>query len=252
MSDKSVGGKKLKKACFLGREFCTVLVCFLCVVIFVLSFTAGQYERMQDADIALFSTLSLAGILFLFFLFFYRGYRNMGEAAGYVIFAVIVLLQILFLVYVSHPMIMGDPARVHHEALSMLHLHHGQMDASNTYLQNYPNNHFITVFFYYFYGLLNYFGITDIWIPAIVLNACCIDTGIFLSYAFIRKVKDAQAANVVLVFFLFCPAAVRLLSSLPSLPRRTAFRLSFERSVYSLYKGTSSYRFFPLPDKAAA
>ena len=32
----------------------------------------------------------------------------------------------------------------------MLKYHHGQMDPTNSYMQNYGNNHFITICFYYF------------------------------------------------------------------------------------------------------
>lgn len=63
------------------------------------------------------------------------------------LFLLIGLAQIAFLLLVSRPMTIADPARVQNEALAMLKYHHGQMDPTNSYMQNYGNNHFITIAF---------------------------------------------------------------------------------------------------------
>lgn len=110
-------------------------------------------------------------------------------------------MQVFFLTMVSRPMSIADPARVQNEALEMLRHRQGQMNPDNLYLQSYPNNHFLIVLFYYFYMMLEFMGITKVWIPTIVLNVCCIDLGIYLTHAAARKNKGDVAANLVLLSF---------------------------------------------------
>ena len=117
-------------------------------------------------------------------------------------FLLIGLAQIAFLLLVSRPMTIADPARVQNEALAMLKYHHGQMDPTNSYMQNYGNNQFITICFYYFYKLLTDVGITKVWVPTVVLNVLAIDLGILLTFLSVKKMRGIGAANFALVLFI--------------------------------------------------
>ena len=73
------------------------------------------------------------------------------------LFFCIIVMQAFFLVFVSHPMVISDAARVQNEALAMVKWNHGKMDLSYGYLQQYTNNHFVVILFYYFYKI-NYYS----------------------------------------------------------------------------------------------
>lgn len=128
-------------------------------------------------------------------------------------FLLIGLAQIAFLLLVSRPMTIADPARVQNEALAMLKYHHGQMDPTNSYMQNYGNNHFITICFYYFYKFLTDVGITKVWVPTVVLNVLAIDLGILLTFLSVKKMRGIGTANFALVLFFLCPTTYLWLTS---------------------------------------
>ena len=121
------------------------------------------------------------------------------------LFGVLVCFQIFFLVFISHPMAISDPARVQNEALLMVQKQHGQMNMQDLYFQRYPNNHFIVVLFYYFYKILYFMGIQKVWIPTIILNLISIDIGILFSWLIARRWKGAAMADLLLCLFIFCP-----------------------------------------------
>ena len=111
----------------------------------------------------------------------------------------------LFLVLVSHPMVISDAARVQNQALYMVKWNHGKMDMGNSYFQQYTNNHFVVILFYYFYKILSVLGITQVWIPTVMLNIFCVDVGIYITYRTAKRLKGIGCANLVLIFFLLCP-----------------------------------------------
>lgn len=187
---------------------------FFCAVLLMLSGTAiVQYGREYQKSSAIPVTLLLAAGIAMFFAWIWKIIPDRGRKASAVLFLGIVGLQVLFLSMVSRPMSIADPARVQNEALAMLKHYNGQMNADNTYMQNYPNNHFIVIVFYYFYYILERMGITKVWIPTIILNVFCIDLGIYYTYASAKKIKGAAVANMTLLFFLLCPTTYIWLTS---------------------------------------
>lgn len=203
------------RAVFLwGYRFSQGLVIFLCGVLLVLSSTAiAEYGKNYDRTSAKALTLLLATGLVMLFVCLYGKISDKCHKLSQILFLGILGMQVFFLVMVSCPMSIGDPSRVQSEALAMLKLNQGQMDEQNQYFQSYPNNHFIVILFYYFYKILGSMGITEIWIPSIILNVFCIDIGIYFTYAAVKKIKSVTAANMVLFFFLICPNTYLWLTS---------------------------------------
>lgn len=195
-------------------RFCLWVTLFFCVVLLVLSCTviADVYQNLQKTG-AITVTLFLSLGLVLFFFWSYGKMPDRGWRVSAVLFLSILGLQVFFLVMVSCPMSISDPARVQNEALAMLKWNHGQINEKNLYFQNYPNNHFIVIFFYYFYKILSSVGITKVWIPTIILNIFCMDAGILFTYAAAKKIKGVVVANMTLLFFLVCPTTYLWLTS---------------------------------------
>lgn len=143
----------------------------------------GYKEYLSGGNYALgnVAVILLAIALGVLLVTLYRKMQGTGQKATVVLFLAIILLQIGFLVFVSHPMSISDPARVQNEALQMVKTQHGQMNTKDEYFQRYSNNHFMLVFFYYYYKLLFRIGITHVVIPNIVLNIFCVDIGIYIT-----------------------------------------------------------------------
>ena len=116
----------------------------------------GYKEYLSGGNYALgnVAVILLAIALGVLLVTLYRKMQGTGQKATVVLFLAIILLQIGFLVFVSHPMSISDPARVQNEALQMVKTQHGQMNTKDEYFQRYSNNHFMLVFFYYYYKLL--------------------------------------------------------------------------------------------------
>lgn len=154
------------------------------------------------------SIVAMLLMAFLTAVVLFLGWRKLGSCDRrftVVLFASLVLLQIGFLLFVSHPMAISDPARVQNEALLMVQKRHGQMNMKDAYFQRYPNNHFIVVLFYYYYKILYFFGIHKVWIPTVILNMLCINAGILLSWLTAENWKGPSAANLLLGLFIICP-----------------------------------------------
>lgn len=139
-------------------------------------FSKGHTVGMTQAMLLMMILIS-AG-----FVAAYRVFLKSGKRVAVILFAALVLLQIGFLLFVSHPMAISDPARVQNEALLMVQKQHGQMNMQDMYFQRYPNNHFIVVLFYYYYKLLSFLGIHKVWEPTVALNLVSIDIGVFISW----------------------------------------------------------------------
>lgn len=153
-----------------------------------------------------FLTVILTAVCFvLAFQWLYKKLKHTGRRLSLLLFFCILAAQVLFLAFVSHPMVISDAARVQSEALDMVRWNHGKMDLDYSYMQQYTNNHFVVVLFYYFYKILSMLAITKIWIPTIILNIACIDLGIYITYRTAKRLKGMGCANLVLVFFLLCP-----------------------------------------------
>ena len=125
---------------------------FLCGVILALScrgITLYKKELLQNG-MTVAITLFMAACIVMLCVYGKDKLQTTRRKFSVFLFLLIGLAQIAFLLLVSRPMTIADPARVQNEALAMLKYHHGQMDPTNSYMQNYGNNHFITICFYYF------------------------------------------------------------------------------------------------------
>ncbi len=197
-----------------GGRFGLWLALFFCVVLLLLSgMGISEYGSEFQNSSAFFAAVVMAAGILLAFVWLARLNSFGGNRMCVWLYLGIIAAQVFFLTMVSRPMSIADPARVQNAALEMLRYGHGQMNADNIYLQNYPNNHFLIIVFYYFYRMLEFVGITKVWIPTIVLNICCIDLGIYLTCAAARKLRGVVAANVVLLLFLLCPTTYLWLTS---------------------------------------
>lgn len=194
-------------------RFCLYLTAILCCDILVISlFTIENREglilrldqNIMFVLIILFFSIFLSSLFVWIYHKMFSGERNQ-TIISIGLFAAMVVLQILFLVFVSHPIPTADAATVQNQALAMLRTQHGQLNLEIPYFQDYPNNHFIAVLFYYFFYILNIFGVTNIWIPTIVLNVFMIDFGIYLSFLSVKKLKNHTKANFFMILCIFCP-----------------------------------------------
>ncbi|MCH5268692.1 MAG: hypothetical protein J1E62_10160 [Lachnospiraceae bacterium] len=171
--------------------------------------TMGWYRKLFSGERGLFweyiAVILLAVFMGFMAVWLYRLLEHTGQRVAVSLFTAMVILQIAFLVLVSHPMVISDAARVQNEALEMVKRQHGQLNMRNEYFQRYTNNHFILVVFYYFYKILFKCGITEVWVPTVVLNILYIDTGIYITYRTARRLKGDAFANLILVCFLLCP-----------------------------------------------
>ena len=115
----------------------------LAMIVYGIMYGNDHYGTMTLAML-LMAVLVAAGGLFL-------GRRLEKECRhrSILLFGVLVCLQIFFLVFISHPMAISDPARVQNEALMMVQKQHGRMNMEDLYFQRYPNNHFIVVLLYH-------------------------------------------------------------------------------------------------------
>lgn len=183
----------------LGIGGCLLMMSCLAMIVYGIMYGNDHYGMMTLAML-LIAVLVAAGVLFL-------GRRLEKECRhrSILLFGVLVCLQIFFLVFISHPMAISDPARVQNEALMMVQKQHGRMNMEDLYFQRYPNNHFIVVLFYYFYKILSFMGIQQVWIPTIILNLVSIDIGILCSWLIARGWKGTKMADLVLVLFILCP-----------------------------------------------
>lgn len=197
-----------------GYRFIVGLQLLITALLFVLSSTAiTKYGKQYQNMAAVICSLLLAIGITLFLIWIYGKVLYTGRRISALLFIAILGMQMFFLIVVSHPMTIADPARVQNEALMMLKENHGQMSANNIYLKNYTNNHFIVVVLYYFYKILGEIGITRVWIPTIILNVFCIDVGIYLIYVSVKKIKGIAAANMTLLLCLLCPTTYLWLTS---------------------------------------
>lgn len=197
-----------------GYRFNLWLALFFCAVLPVLSgMGIFQYGSEFEENSAFFAVLLMAAGIILAFAWLAHGLSLGGRRTSALLFFGIIAMQVFFLAMVSRPMSIADPARVQNEALEMLRYHGGQMNPDNIYVQNYPNNYILIIMFYYFYRILAFMGITKVWIPTILLNVCCIDLGIYLTYASARKIKGDGVANLTLFLFLLCPTTYLWLTS---------------------------------------
>lgn len=194
-------------------RFCLYLTAIFCCNIFVLSLlTLENKDKIiseLNQNIIFVLTIVLFSIfLIALFVFIYHKLPS-GPKINHImsisLFTLMLILQILFLLFVSHPMLTADAATVQSQALAMLNTQHGQLDLNIPYFQDYANNHFFVILLYYFYSLLKLFGITNIWLPTIILNVLCLDLGIFISYLSVKKIKSHTLANYFLVLCIFCP-----------------------------------------------
>lgn len=188
---------------------------FLCGVILALScrgITLYKKELLQNG-MTVAITLFMAACIVMLCVYGKDKLQTTRRKFSVFLFLLIGLAQIAFLLLVSRPMTIADPARVQNEALAMLKYHHGQMDPTNSYMQNYGNNHFITICFYYFYKFLTDVGITKVWVPTVVLNVLAIDLGILLTFLSVKKMRGIGTANFALVLFFLCPTTYLWLTS---------------------------------------
>lgn len=171
--------------------------------------TMGKYRKLFEGKWGFigeyFAVVLLAVFIGIVLAVLYRRLEHSGTKMAMLVFAAIVLCQIAFLVLVSHPMLTSDPARVQNEALEMVKRQNGQLDLSNEYFQRYSNNHFLVVMLYYFYKLLFKCGITNVWVPTIVLNTFFVDAGIYITYRIARRLRGDAFANLLMILFLLCP-----------------------------------------------
>ena len=188
---------------------------FLCGVILALScrgITLYKKELLQNG-MTVAITLFMAACIVMLCVYGKDKLQTTRRKFSVFMFLLIGLAQIAFLLLVSRPMTIADPARVQNEALAMLKYHYGQMDPTNSYMQNYGNNHFITICFYYFYKFLTDVGITKVWVPTVVLNVLAIDLGILLTFLSVKKMRGIGTANFALVLFFLCPTTYLWLTS---------------------------------------
>jgi len=197
-----------------GYRFSLWFALFFCGILLVLSGAAivqqgGEFREFRAIPV----TLLLAAGIALSFAWAWKAIQDRGRKVSAVLFLCIVGMQVFFLAMVSRPMSIADPARVQNEAQAMLKLYRGQMNAENIYMQNYPNNHFIVIVFYYFYKILESVGVTKVWVPTVILNVFCIDLGIYFTYAAAKNIKGMAVANMTLLLFLLCPTTYLWLTS---------------------------------------
>lgn len=159
----------------LGIGGCLVMMSSLAMIVYGVMYSNHHYGIMTAA------MLLMAGVTAVVILALSRLMERSNRRTAVVLMVLLVLCQIFFLLFISHPMAISDPARVQNEALMMVQRQHGQMNMQDAYFQRYPNNHFIVVLFYYFYKILFFFGIQKIWIPMVLLNMAAIDAGIYFS-----------------------------------------------------------------------
>ena len=183
----------------LGIGGCLLMMSCLAMIIYGIMSGNDHYGMMTMAML-LMAVVVTAGVLFLG-----RSLEKECRHRSLLLFGGLVCLQVFFLVFISHPMAISDPARVQNEALLMVQKQHGQMNMEDLYFQRYPNNHFIVVVFYYFYKMLYFMGIQKVWIPTILLNLISIDIGILFSWMIARSWKGMKMADLVLSLFILCP-----------------------------------------------
>lgn len=183
----------------LGIGGCLLLMSCLAMIVYGIMYGNDHYGIMTFA-LLLMAAVATGGVLILG-----RKLEKESRYRSILLFGVLVCFQIFFLVFISHPMAISDPARVQNEALLMVQKQHGQMNMQDLYFQRYPNNHFIVVLFYYFYEILYFMGIQKVWIPTIILNLISIDIGILFSWLIARRWKGAAMADLLLCLFIFCP-----------------------------------------------
>ena len=183
----------------LGIGGCLVMMSSLAMIVYGVMYSNHHYGIMTAA------MLLMAGVTAVVILALSRLMERSNRRTAVVLMVLLVLCQIFFLLFISHPMAISDPARVQNEALMMVQRQHGQMNMQDAYFQRYPNNHFIVVLFYYFYKILFFFGIQKIWIPMVLLNMAAIDAGIYFSWRIAACWKGVSAANLLLCLFILCP-----------------------------------------------
>lgn len=191
-------------------RFCLWLTAIFSGILLILSVVSMiGYRKIYSGSLVYareFLTVIFSAVFFvLVFQWIYKKLKNTGKRVSLILFCGIVLAQVLFLVLVSHPMVISDAARVQNQALYMVKWNHGKMDMGNSYFQQYTNNHFVVILFYYFYKILSFMGITQVWIPTIMLNIFCVDVGIYITYRTLKRLKGIGCANLVLAFFLLSP-----------------------------------------------
>ena len=109
---------------------------FLCGVILALScrgITLYKKELLQNG-MTVAITLFMAACIVMLCVYGKDKLQTTRRKFSVFLFLLIGLAQIAFLLLVSRPMTIADPARVQNEALAMLKYHHGQMDPTNSYM----------------------------------------------------------------------------------------------------------------------
>lgn len=183
----------------LGIGGCLLFMSSLAMIVYGIMYGNRHFGLMTLAMLMM-AFLLTAGLMIL-----HRSLEMTSSYRSSLLFLGLLFLQVFFLIFISHPMAISDPARVQNEALMMVQKQHGQMNMQDLYFQRYPNNHFIVVLFYYFYKILYFMGIQKVWVPTVILNLVSIDLGILFSWMIARRWKGNKVADMLLCLFMLCP-----------------------------------------------
>lgn len=204
----------MKVAANLFYRMCLFLAFAFSGMIFIFSFTILDGTQLKR-ETALFRFLGMLAVPLAIFgisaavCYVYRNFGTWLQKRGMAVllFLILIFVQILFLVFVSHPMYTTDALKTQNEAAAMLVSQDGMLDMDSPYFQRYPNNHFIVVLFYYYFLALSRIGVTGFWIPAVVWNVICVDGAVLLAYASARRLKGCKVANLFLLLCVLCPTS---------------------------------------------
>lgn len=190
----------------------SVLVLFSMVLLSLLQIRTKDFLVEQAVSNPLVSVgvvITSGFILFMCLIFLYNVLKGLQEVTldkiAYIIFAGIILLQAIILIFFVRAIPIGDSYRNIVEAMRMAREGVLRIDNTSGYYAGYANNNGFVIMLYGFYRILLKVGINDLWISTIVLNVLFIDLGILFSYLFARKAFSRRSAAYFMILVLISP-----------------------------------------------
>lgn len=135
--------------------------------------------------------------------------NNKVQYVGIGICALIVVLQIAYLIYVYAAGIKGrtDVIRCINEAIAMDIEQNGKIDNEVPYFARYGNNYFYTVVLYYICRIIRILTTHNVDKVLYGLNVIIVDVSIFMSVKILWVLKrNKKACVMLLILFAVCPA----------------------------------------------
>ncbi|MDO5292843.1 MAG: glycosyltransferase family 39 protein [bacterium] len=162
--------------------------------------------------VILIGVLLIGGVLYYAYKAIVKQTDRHTKLLSIMIFAVIIVLQIVYLTIITKAYPKTDNYTVLTSCMKMAREGRLYIENSSGYFANYTNNYFIVFFLYGFFRVMLFFKVDDLWNAVIVLNVLMIDLGILLTYYSVVKLRGLRQGCFIMFLIAICPTTYEWLT----------------------------------------